>query len=692
MPEIAGRLPIPATRWGRRISLALVVGVAGGAAAALLDWAIHTGSHHLIGRSAPFGTAEFLHFEWAILLLPAVGGLVSGLLVYLTAPQAVGHGIDQMTRAFHRHLGHMRLREPAVKAGGAAIVISAGGSAGPEGPIGALGAALGSMIGRIFPLTPQERRLLMVAGCAAGIGAIFRCPLGGALFATSVLYREPEFESDAIVPSFVASVLGYSTYMLLRGFQGPMLEGIGFLYFTSPSDLPWYAVLGVLCGLTATLFFFCVRAVERGIVPRSRLPRWFLPALGGLGTGAIACLLPQVMDNRYVFIQGSIDGALFDTAGPIDGWAAWALLFGLVAVAKCAATGLTIGSGAPGGVLGPSVFIGGAVGAFLGAAGHALFPETFPDELRRALIPVGMAGILAATMRVPLASIVMTMEMTGSFGLIAPLMLACVISYLIGRRWGLNDEQVRTIADSPTHAADPIVHLLESWRVGELMRPDWPMTVPPNAGLEEVIERLEPGTRPVVAVAEGENLRGVISAADIGTVMSNVGAAHLLLAADVMTTSLVTVDENDDVYSALTTFTRVDHEVLPVISRRRDGKWVGMLTRRQVVDELHRTLERSHEAAFREHESLLAIKEDVRIDQLIMGVPATHADVQRLFVPIDAIGKSLRECDFRRTYNAQVIAIEHDDGSIEYPPNVDRPLLTRQRLLAVVWKSHGSPK
>lgn len=685
-PQIVSRLPGPATRWGRRIGLAMIVGVAAGAAAAVLDQAIHAGSRHLIGRFTHLGTAEFLHFEWAILLMPAVGGLVSGLILFLVAPRSIGHGVDQLTRAFHRQLGHLPLRGPVLKAGGAAIVISTGGSAGPEGPIAALGAALGSAVARVLPLTPEERRILLIAGCAAGIGAIFRCPLGGALFATSILYSEPEFESGAIVPSFVASVMGYSTFMLLLGFRGPMLEGIESLYFTTPSDLPWYAILGVLCGLTSILFFFCLRAVERGLVVQSRLPRWILPAVGGLGTGMIACLLPQVMDGRYVFIQNAIGDGLFDVDGPVQSWAAWAALFGLVAVAKCVATALTVGSGGSGGVLGPSLFIGGAVGACLGATGHALFPDAFPDELRRALIAVGMAGVLAATMRIPLAAVVMTMEMTGSFGLIAPLMLACVTSYLIGRRWGLNNEQVRTAADSPTHAADPIIHLLESWRVGRLMQKHWPMTVPPSAGLEEIVAKIEPGTRPVVAVAQDGDLKGVICAADLGTVINAAETERLLIASDIMNTKLTTLDEEADVFSALTTFTQVDDEVLPVMSHGRNPKWVGMLARRHVVAMLHEELGRSHEAAFQEHRSLRAIKEDVRIDQLVMGVPGRHADVQRLFVPIDAIGKSLRECDFRRRYDAQVIAIEESDGSIESPPNPDRPLLTSTRLLAVVWK------
>jgi CBS domain-containing protein len=319
-----------------------------------------------------------------------------------------------------------------------------------------------------------------------------------------------------------------------------------------------------------------------------------------------------------------------------------------------------------------------------------LFPDTFPPDLHRALIVVGMAGVLAATMRIPLAAIVMTMEMAGSFGLIAPLMLVCVTSYIIGRRWGLNNEQVRTAADSPTHAADPIIHMLESWTVGQLTQKKWPMTVSPEAPLDEIVTSIVPGTRPVIAVAHDGELKGVISAADLGVVMNTADAGRLLIASDIMTTKLKTLDEHMDVYSALTTFTQVDHEVLPVLSSGRERKWVGMLTRRDVVTKLHKELERSHQAAFREHTSLSAIQEDVMVDQLIMGLPQKHADVQRLFVPIQAIGKSLRECDFRRKYNAQVIAIEYPDGSTECPPDLDRPLSTKERLLAVVWEPQGS--
>src|SRR5690606_19029149 len=113
---------------------------------------------------------------------------------------------------FHRKMGDMPVRAPFIRGAAAVVVVSSGGSAGPEGPLAAVGAAIGSGIGRLCRLTPQERRVLLIAGCAAGVGAIFRCPLGGALFATSVPYSEEEFEGEAMVPAFVASVLGYTVF------------------------------------------------------------------------------------------------------------------------------------------------------------------------------------------------------------------------------------------------------------------------------------------------------------------------------------------------------------------------------------------------------------------------------------------------------------------------------------------------
>lgn len=697
MPRIAAlidRLPRPATRWSRRFLIGGIVGVLGGLAAAAMDWGLHHGITLLAGRFAHLSSVAVLQPRWEVLLLPAVGGLLSGLLVRLLCPKAPhGHGTNLLVRAFHRQLGEFPLRGPLVKGVAAVGVISCGGSAGPEGPIAAAGAAIGSSVGKWFGLRPRERRMLLVAGCAAGVGAIFRCPLGGALFATSVLYREEDFEADAIVPAFVASVLGYSTFMTILGGLGEhvyLLHGATELGFRSTVELLPYALLGPLCGLVSIFFSFCLRWVEHLTALLGGLPRWFTPVVGGLATGGVACLLPQVMDSRYQFIQNSLTG--FPQVPP-TAWAAVAL-FGGVVLAKCVATALTIGSGSSGGVLGPSVFIGGATGALLGAVLHVVAPSLIEanPELPAALIPVGMGGVLAAAMRIPLASIVMVCEMTGGYGLIVPLMLVCISSYVVGRRWGLNPEQVPTAAESPAHAGDAVVHLLESWKVEQLTEREWKETVAPETPMRELVKRLEPGTQPTFVVVRDGRLLGLISVAGFRRVTSLPGFADLINAADLMTERFAVVHPDDDAYQALEVLRRGGHDVVPVVARpsgpdTSDGHtWLGMLTRERIFESLHRSISETQRLVLREHEGLAALAREGQIQQLVMGVSPTERDlIQRLLVPMDVVGQSLRQADFRRRYNAQVIAIEQPDGLLQCPPNLDAPLTSGQRLLAVVW-------
>lgn len=693
LDKLRDRLPIPTGHWGRRFLLSILVGIVAGMAASGIEALIEFGTDSLVGRIMHVGNAGILRFHWGVLFLPAAGGLLAGLILYFTRSDAGLHGITQVTRSFHRAQGKLGLRLPIINVLGSVLTISAGGSAGAEGPIAALGASIGSSFGRWLPLTPQDRRVLLIAGCAAGIGAIFRCPLGGALFATSILYSDPEFEGDALVSSVVASVIGYSTFMFFWGSGEFLLPDAGTLRFDSPVHLLPYAILGPACGVISIFFYYCMTGMSQHVVPRVRLPLWLWPAVGGLLTGALACVLPQVMDGRYTFFQHALDGSLFATAdaGPLF----WAGLFAAIAIMKCLATACTVGSGMPGGVLGPSVAIGGATGGCVGMLSLLILPSVFDVSLRDALIPVGMGGVVAATMRTPLAAVIMVTEMTGSYGLIAPLMLVCVSSYLIGRRWSLNPEQVRSSAESPAHVADPIIHALESWTVEHVMEHEWPLTISPNTGLDELAQRIEPGTRPVFAVADGTELLGLVSVADIcaiGAEFSS-GLPGLLVASDVMTPAnkLVTVRPREELYDALTLFGDTNHEVLPVYARGR-AQWIGMLSRRRVVDRLRTHFETSRQAMLEEHSGLAAIGKDLQLQQLMLTIAPVKTDrVQRLFVPIDLIGKSLREADFRQRYGAAVIAIEHRDGTFDCPPDLDAPLQTAHRLLVIVDESAALP-
>ena len=282
--------------------------------------------------------------RWLLLVVPAIGGLLSGLLVFSLAPEAEGHGTDAMIDAFHRKRGIIRKRVPFIKTIASALTIGSGGSAGREGPIAQVGSGFGSAPAGWLKSSDRERRLLVLAGAGAGIGAVFRAPLGGALFVVEVLYREMEFESAALVPAFVASIVSYSIYCGVSGKWGAIFR-VPDATFTHPLELPLYLVLGLVCALMGILYVKVFYGVRDRVFRRIPLPRHVKPALGGLAVGVIGYFLPQVLGMGYGWVQLAIDGNL-----------ALGLIV-TIAFVKILATGLTISSGGSGGVFAPSMVI-----------------------------------------------------------------------------------------------------------------------------------------------------------------------------------------------------------------------------------------------------------------------------------------------------------------------------------------------
>jgi CIC family chloride channel protein len=674
-PNLRARLD----RFGGTLVLAVGAGVLAGLAAVALRTALHFASAALVGRFADPGSAALLSFSPEILMLPALGGLASGLLVQGVLGLPPAHGTNQLVHAFHRRDGLMPIGGPAARAVACVGVIASGGSAGPEGPIAGLGAAIGSALGRVFELTPRARRVLLVAGCAAGVGAIFRCPLGGALFACSVLYRRPELEASALVAAFIASAVGYATFSSFTGFGGFLLADADQLAFRSALELPVYVALGVACGGAAIVFSRMVKATEARVEALQRVPLWLRPALGGLVAGAVACVLPQVMDGEYRAIQNALDGSFFE--GVSRSWGGWALLLGAIALGKVVATAATVGSGAAGGVLGPSLWIGGAIGAWLGAVGEAVLPGALPVELRSALIPVGMAGVLAAALRTPIAAIVMVMEMTGSYGLIVPLMVVCMSAYLVGARAGLIDDQVPTTADSPAHAGDVVVGLLERSRVYEAMRGIWPAVVERATPLARVVAALPQGEAPLAVVVEGGRVVGVIAVAELREVLGTDELPLAVIAEDVMSAPSAAVAPDETLYEALSVLERSGADALPVIDRR-DGGFLGVLTRAGVHERVVGHLAHAREQLLREHSGLAAFEEQSQLVSLLSGFPSPEAGtIVRVPVEAELVGRSLREVDFRRTRGGVVLAIQTADHRVISPPDPARPLRPDDRLV-----------
>lgn len=379
------------------------------------------------------------HGLWIVPAVTTIGGLLSGILVYHFAPEAEGHGTDTAVDAFHRKEGLIRARVAPVKMVASAITIGSGGAAGREGPIALIAAGLGSVYARLAHRGEEERRLLLLAGMAAGLSAIFRSPMGTGVFAIEVLYGRMEFEVGALLYTMLSSAVAYTVNGAFVGFRPlftvPTIPTPGF------SDYASYAILGLAAGLIATILpqvFYYVRDLFR-LLP---VPVWTKPAIGGLGVGLLALRLPQVLGGGYGWIQLAIDGRL--------------TLFLLLALifAKIIALALTVSSGGSGGVFAPSLFVGAMLGDIFAILLHQM-PAVF--------VIVGMAAVFGAAARVPIATMLMVTEMAGGYHLLVPAGLAVMISYLLQVRLSsfvkyrsLYEGQVQTRQDSPAHYLEQI--------------------------------------------------------------------------------------------------------------------------------------------------------------------------------------------------------------------------------------------
>lgn len=398
------------------------------------------------------------HGLWLIPVVTTLGGLLSGLLVYSLAPEAEGHGTDTVVKAFHRAGGFIRARVAPLKLVASAITIGSGGSAGREGPTALISAGVGSIYATLSHRSDEERRLLVLIGTAAGLSAIFRSPIGTAIFAIEVLYSEIEFEAGALLYTMLGSVVAYAINGLFVGWRP--------LFYVSPDigvpgfyDYGWYAVLGITSGFIAIILPFVFYGV-RDLFHKISVPPHLKPAIGGFGLGLIALFLPQVLAGGYGWIQEAINGNLGAT------------LLLLLLFSKILAFSLTVSSGGSGGVFAPSLFVGAMLGGFLSKIFHQ------PSD---AFVIVGMTAVFGGAARVPVATLLMVPEMTGGYQLLVPASLAVMLSYLVQvtiskrlKYQSLYEAQVPTRADSPAHHVE---HMKTAMRLLNERRISLPRTI-----------------------------------------------------------------------------------------------------------------------------------------------------------------------------------------------------------------------
>ncbi|OIP32766.1 MAG: chloride channel protein [Deltaproteobacteria bacterium CG12_big_fil_rev_8_21_14_0_65_43_10] len=517
--------------------------------------------------------------KWILGLVPALGGLIAGAIIYKWAPEAAGHGTDAVIDAFHRFRGVIRKRVPIIKAISSAITIGSGGSAGREGPVAQIGAGVGSYLANLLRLSDRDRRLMLIAGAGGGIGSMFRAPLGGALFATEVLYREPEFEFEAIIPAIISSIVAYSVFASFFGW-GVLFDTPRYL-FRHPSGLFFYAILGILCVILGALYVKVFYGLRDRFFKKLPVKNFLKPAIGGLMLGIMAMFFPQVLGMGYGWIQLAIYGQL--TIG----------LMIVLVFAKIFATSFTISSGGSGGVFAPSLFIGGMLGGAFGQTAHLLFPDIITQPT--AFVLVGMGAFFAGVAKVPISSLIMVSEMTGSYGLLVPLMLSSSIAYLFTRKWNLYEKQVSGRIDSPAHLGDFVVDILAGLKVQDALTNKKRMVlIPQHMPLREILTFITDTSNSYFPVVDdAKRMVGIMSLDDIRNVMFEEGLSELVNAKDMATSEVITVTQQDNLQDALRKFTLKNIEEIPVVDIKNSRRVIGMLNRRDVIAVYNNELQKS---------------------------------------------------------------------------------------------------
>src|SRR5579871_1910960 len=529
---------------GRVLGAAILVGIVAGLGAVVFSAACHVVVHYTLDETAGYRatTPDFeAHLPWLgetatplrpwlLPIIAAVGGLVSGLIVFKLAPEAEGHGTDAAIAAYH-HDKPIRSRVPIVKLIASAVTIGTGGSGGREGPIAQIGAGFGSLLGRILGFRPAERRILLAAGMGAGISAIFRAPLAGALFAAEIMYSSPEFESEVILPTGLASVVAYCTFGFFFGwnplFLTPPFE------FNNPWQLAPYFVLALFMAFLAMIYTRTFYGFTN-LFHHWKIPAWSKPMIGAGASGLIGVALYfalgrdqqslSVLSFGYGILQQSFADPKDLTAG----------LLLAVAIGKLLTTSLTIGSGGSGGVFGPSMVIGGCAGGALGIALHRLFPGLVPHEA--SYVIVGMAGFFAAAAKTPFSTLVMVSELTGNYNLLLPTLWVCALAFLLSDEQSIYRSQVESRSRSPAHQGDYVREVLAGLRVGQFLTPKSEVPIlHPGDRLPEVVDRLSGTAYHALPVCDAEDrLLGVVSLEEVLLASRTPELGSLVVAADLM--------------------------------------------------------------------------------------------------------------------------------------------------------------
>jgi CIC family chloride channel protein len=513
----------------------------------------------LLHYNGPLEGAATTLPPWGRLLIPTVGGLIAGLILFFGQKWSQAQRSLDFMEVIVLGNGIMRVRDTLVKSVSSLVTISSGGSIGREGPMVQLAAMLASLGGRTAQISPARLRLFVACGAAAGIACAYNAPLTGAFFVAEIVLGSIAMES--FLPLVVASVIAT---VVSRQFLGsaPVYHMPNF--GAVPNwQLVAHVLLGIFAGLFAPVFLQLLHGGGK-FFGRLRVPIFLKLGLGGLIVGFISIWTPDVWGNGYGVVEMILN----------QPWT-WQALMAIL-VLKILATVATTGSGAVGGVFTPTLFCGAALGALFGHGLQGLLPHAHVAVGSFAV--VGMGCFLAATTRAPIMAILIIFEMTLDYATVMPLMLACVSAFYVSSQ--ISPESVYSRQLRGKARAEPPVFLLH---VRDLMKRD-PLCVSATSGFAEIAGMLASHTfKHLYVIDAGRRFLGAIALQDLKPFLQDKDLPQVVIALDLMRDDIPVLTGSASLKECLDIFSRHDGERLPVLDNPHDRRLIGSLAKTDVL-------------------------------------------------------------------------------------------------------------
>jgi CIC family chloride channel protein len=506
-----------------------------------------------------------------LLIIPALGGLIYGPMIYKFAREAKGHGVPEVMEAVALRGGRIRPRVAIVKSFASALCIATGGSVGREGPIAQIGSALGSTIGQLFKLSDERIRNLVACGAAGGIAATFNAPIAGAVFALEVILGQLHviYFGAVVISAVTADVIAHFFEGDTRAFTVPVYT------LRSSWELLLYLLLGLIAAFAAVSFTRLLYLSE-DIWDRFHFPEYLKPVLGGVVLGLVGLLSPKSAGFPRVF------GVGYETiTEALSGNLVLKVTFSLL-ILKMLATIITLGAGGSGGIFAPSLFMGAMLGEAFGQISNLLFPAVTAPPGAYAL--VGMAAFFSGAAHAPITAILILFEMTGDYRIILPLMFATVISTLIAR--GIFPESIYTLklTRRGIHLQEgKDLDVMQSVRVGEAMTTDIDVVYPEMSLSDLALEFERTHHHGFPVVDNNGNLVGIVTIHDF-EIAVDAGDIENKTVADIATNeSLIFAYEDEPMWSALRKLGVRDVGRIPVVKRGDERHLLGVVRRKDII-------------------------------------------------------------------------------------------------------------